>query len=140
MTLQVLPYVEIRQQVIVFSDDSTHVPLAAQPDQGKVKQTSRNQRRARNFNKTQFFEAVHNMTRGSSSVPVQTLIATVLLSLAALAGNYFELAISFSVAFIFGSVAALLALQLLGLLPGLIVAAAIPLSAMSALIAMKFPM
>ena len=63
------------------------------------------------------------MRRGSSTVPVQTLIATVLLSMAALAGIYFELAISFSVAFIFGSVAALLALQFLGLLPGLIVAA-----------------
>ncbi|MBM2292118.1 PAS domain S-box protein [Sulfitobacter pseudonitzschiae] len=62
------------------------------------------------------------MKSSRSTAPLGTLFATLLLCAAALAGNYFELSISFSVSFIFGSVAALLALQFLGLLPGLTVA------------------
>ncbi|MFX4298888.1 PAS domain S-box protein [Pseudosulfitobacter pseudonitzschiae] len=63
------------------------------------------------------------MRLSKSTAPVRTVFATALLSVAAVIGNYFGLQISFSVSFIFGSVAALLALQFLGLLPGMIVVA-----------------
>ncbi|MCR8826983.1 PAS domain S-box protein [Pseudosulfitobacter koreensis] len=58
----------------------------------------------------------------NSPSAMQTVAATVVLMIAAIVGNYTDLQISFSVAFIFGSVATLLALRFLGLVPALAVA------------------
>ncbi len=54
---------------------------------------------------------------------MQKLFALILLAALALAGNYIHLPLLFSVSFIFGSIAALVALQLYGLLPGMVIAA-----------------
>ena len=54
---------------------------------------------------------------------MQKLFALILLAALALAGNYINLPLLFSVSFIFGSIAALVALQLYGLLPGMVIAA-----------------
>ncbi len=64
------------------------------------------------------------MISSKSPNAARTVAATVLLMVAAIFGNYVDVNISFSVAFIFGSVATLLALRFLGLVPALIVAIA----------------
>jgi signal transduction histidine kinase len=58
----------------------------------------------------------------NSRFSLPKLLFFLLLSVLAVAGNYFNIALFFGVNFIFGSIAALVAIRLLGIVPGIITA------------------
>jgi len=65
------------------------------------------------------------VTNASSNSSVRTIIALILLALAGMAGNYFEVTLVYGVDFIFGSIAVLTAVRLFGPALGTLVAAAV---------------